>query len=103
MFLPENWITICPVFLTVNESYEWLDFGHIPGGWPVSDASNFDQVHLHVTFWEDEAKVFDHRLLKGAFLCFEVEVVFLEDVKDLHHNLVMLFFGLTAKMKMSSM
>jgi len=29
-----------------------------PGGWPVSDTSDFDWVHLYMTFQEDEAKVF---------------------------------------------
>jgi len=52
-----------------------------------------------MTFQEDEAKVFDHGLFKGALLCLEVEMVLAEDVKDSYYNLVMLFFSLTAENK----
>ena len=52
-----------------------------------------------MTFQEDEAEVFDYELFKGALLCFEVEMVLTEDVKDSYYNLVMLFFGLTAEDK----
>ena len=81
----------------VDEPYKWLDFGHIPGGQPVSDTSNIDWVHLYMSFWEDEAKVFDHGLLEGALFWFEVETVLTEDVKDSYYNLMMMFFSLTAK------
>jgi len=50
-------------------------------------------------FQEDEAEVFDYGLFKGALLCFEVEMVFTEDVEDSCYNLVMLFFSLTAEDK----
>ena len=70
---------------------------HIPGGQTIYDASNFDWAQLHVTFQEDEAEVLDNRPLKGALLYHEVEAVFLEDVKDMHHNFMMWFFGPTTK------
>ena len=79
------------MLVEVNESYKPLDFGHIPRSWPVSDASNLDQVHLYATFWEYEAEVLNCGLFKGAFLHFEVEVVLMKDVKDLYYNLMMLF------------
>jgi len=83
----------------VDKPYKWLDLGHVLGGRPVSDTSNFDQVHLYMPFQEDEAEVFDCGLFKGALLCFEVEMVFTEDVEDSCYNLVMLFFSLTAEDK----
>ena len=46
-------------------------------------------------FGEDEAKVFNHGLFKGALLHFEVEMVLMEDVEYLYYNLMMLFFSLT--------
>ena len=74
-----------------------MDFGHIPGGWPISETSKFDQVHLHVTFQEDEAKVLDCGLFKGELLHCEVETVLTEDVKDSYYDLMMLFFSLTTE------
>jgi len=35
-------------------------------------------------------------LFEGALLCFEVEMVLTEDVKDSYYDLMMLFFSLTA-------
>ena len=52
-----------------------------------------------MTFWEDEAKVFNCGVFKGALLHFEVEMVLMEDVNDSYYNLVMLFFSLTTKSK----
>ena len=75
-----------------------MDFSHIPGGRPVSDASNLDRFHLYTTFQKDETKVFNCRLFKHAFLL-EVETVLLEDVKDLYHNCMVSFFGLATKKK----
>jgi len=50
-----------------------------------------------VTFQEDEAKVLNCGLFKGELLCFEVEMVLMEDVEDSYYNLMMLFFSLTAE------
>ena len=87
----------------IDKPYIWLDFSHVLGGWQVSDTIDFDQVHLYMTFQEDEAEVFDHGQFEGALLHFEVETMLVEDVKDLYYNLVMLFFSLTMKIRMSSM
>ena len=90
------WEVSDETLVEVDKPYEWLDFGHILGGWPVSDTSDFDH---YMTFWEDEAEVFDHGLFEGALLHFEVEMVLTEDVKDSYYNLVMLLFGLSAEDK----
>ena len=39
----------------VDKPYKLLDFSHILGGWPVLDTSDFDWVHLYMTFQEDDA------------------------------------------------
>jgi len=49
-------------------------------------------------------RYFNHGLFKGTLLCFEIEIVLTEDIEDLYYyNLMMLFFSLTAKIRMSSM
>ena len=52
-----------------------------------------------MTFWEDEADVLNCGLFQGALLCFEVEMVLMEDVEDSNYNLMMLFFSLTTENK----
>ena len=67
----------------IDKSHEWLDFSHIFGGRPVSDAGNLDWVHLYTTLQKDKTKVFNCRLFKCEFLHLEVEMV--------------LFFGLSTE------
>ena len=93
----DMWEVSDEMSVEVDEPYEWLDFSHIPGGQPVSDTSNLDWVHLYMSFQEDKAKAFDCGLFKGTLLCFELETVLTEDVKDLYYDLMMMFFSLTAK------
>ena len=85
------------VSVEIDKSNKQLDFGHIPGGWPVLDARNLDQVHLNTTFQKDKTKVFNHNLFKHEFLHLEVETVFPEDVEDPYHNHMIFIFGLVAK------
>ncbi|EJF55437.1 hypothetical protein DICSQDRAFT_11605, partial [Dichomitus squalens LYAD-421 SS1] len=47
------------------------------GGWPFGDGLDFDRVHGHLAFADDEAEVLYLRLLKLALLWSQVEVVFL--------------------------
>ena len=55
-----------------------MEFFNGLGLGPFGDAGDFGGVHGNGSFRNDDAEVFDGRLIEGAFLGFEEEVVFLE-------------------------
>ena len=54
-----------------KEGIYFLDFG---GGWPGSNAIEFDWVHGKLTRFHNHSKVFDFRDVKLAFLELQMEV-----------------------------
>ena len=57
-----------------------MDLSHTHWGWPVTNASYFDGIHLHSTFQEDQTEALYCGLSECAFLSLEVEPMPAEDV-----------------------
>src|SRR5882762_3741770 len=64
--------------IKVAEAKEGLEFLNGLGLGPFGNAGNFGRVHSNGSFRNDDAEIFDGRLIEGALLGFEEEVVFLE-------------------------
>jgi hypothetical protein len=64
--------------IKVAEAEEGLEFLNGLGLGPFGDTGNLGRVHANGSFGNDDTEIFDGRLVKGAFLRFEEEVVFLE-------------------------
>jgi len=78
----------------------WVLTGTGPGtakntrGLPVSittDSRGFDRINGQTIVADNDTKKFDSRLLEFTFLWFQVEVVILEDLKDLARDPTMFF------------
>ena len=67
------------VSIKVSESKEGAYLFYTFGDWPVADSVEFGEVHHHLAFFDNKAKIFDLRLAKFAFWGFEVEVSFSEN------------------------
>ena len=85
------------MLVEVDKSHKGLDFGHISQGWPVTNASHLDGVHFYATFQKDEAEILYHGLSECAFLGLEVELMLVEDIKDLYYNGVMWLLSLATE------
>jgi hypothetical protein len=62
-----------------KEGLDLLDFGR---SWPFSNALDFGGIHVDVSVVNNNAKVFNRSLIKGAFLRFEIEVVLGETAEN---------------------
>jgi hypothetical protein len=76
---------VCDLGVVVNETSievakaeEWLDFFNLGGVWPFRDALYLSGVHVYISCRDNNFKVFDSSLIKGAFLWLEVKIVFRE-------------------------
>ena len=53
-----QWEVLDEVAIEVCKSKEGLHFPPISQSWPLHDSLDLDWVHLHLSFWDDESKVF---------------------------------------------
>ena len=81
----------------VDKSDKWLDLSHTCQGWPVTNASYFDRVHLHPIFWKDKTKILYCGLSEHAFLSFKVELMPAEDIQDPYYDDMVLLLGLATE------
>ena len=68
-------IVVDKVLVKVTETKEGLDFFDFSGVRPFSNSLDFSRVHSYVAIVNDNSKVFNGSLVKGAFFWLEVKVV----------------------------
>ena len=66
--------------IEIAESEERLGFFDFSGAWPFRDALYFGGVHADISCRDNDSKVFDSSLIKGAFFWLEVQVIFRESL-----------------------
>jgi hypothetical protein len=73
--------------IEVNKSDELLYFLLRMRYRPLHDSFCFHWVHLHLSFRNNEAEVFDEGYFEVAFVRVEVELVFAQDVENFPNDL----------------
>ena len=78
----------------VDKAEERLYLLHLLGDWPVGDSLHLHRVHGHFVLGDDKSQVFNFLALELALLCFQEQVVPLQEFKYSAHCLTMFREGL---------
>lgn len=62
----------------VAKSKKGLDLFNSGWGRPLGHAMTFSEVHMYLAMFNDDAKVFNRGLIKGALFRLEIKVILLE-------------------------